>query len=351
MAVFLRHTFRYVVESFDGPDPIRRLLGVMSNGAYGVSLFFVLSGFLITYLLLDETKRNGAIRIPAFYMRRILRIWPLYYAVLLIGLVMYPLVRSVLGMSNPFAHEWEWYVLFLSNFDVMNAHHRGLSGSTLMMVAITWSVAIEEQFYLVWPWLVRWARAHRAILFGGIVVVSTFFRSRYANDDATLHFHTLAAVGDLAIGALAAELAYVRPNVIRRLTSLRGPRLVFAYVSMLVLLMYQDSLFGPAVGRCVQTACFAYVILDQCYGTETWSKLSRLPLLTVLGRYTYGLYLLHPVAITFVDIGIRRIFPQLGDTKSAWLLFALAFPLSLVLAIGSYHFFEKRFLDLKQRFA
>ena len=148
--------------------------GIFASGWAGVSFFFVLSGFLITYLILAEVEWSEKLNVPAFYMRRILRIWPLYYAVLLFGFWLYPAVKSALGISsyietgNPLS-----YLLFLSNFDVLSLGE----GRGAMSINITWSVAIEEQFYIVWPLLFFFlpTRFYKFI-FPTIILVSLWFR-------------------------------------------------------------------------------------------------------------------------------------------------------------------------------
>src|SRR5262249_15856566 len=129
--------------------PIKRLL--FASGWMGVSFFFVLSGFLITYLILREIEVNGKLDILAFYVRRVLRIWPLYYLVIAFGFLCYPLLKSVFGFSSYIeTGNSLYYMFFLSNFDVINLGHWLGNGRGAMSTNITWSVAIEEQFYLLW---------------------------------------------------------------------------------------------------------------------------------------------------------------------------------------------------------
>lgn len=152
LAVYLQHGLGDALGSSAGRSALLTTLytGIFSSGWAGVSFFFVLSGFLITYLILAEVEWSGKLNVPAFYMRRVLRIWPLYYAVLLFGFWLYPTLKSAIGMSsyietgNPLN-----YLLFLSNFDVLSLG----KGQGAMSINITWSVAIKEQFYIVWPLL------------------------------------------------------------------------------------------------------------------------------------------------------------------------------------------------------
>src|ERR1700743_1755388 len=121
-------------------------------GRYGVTLFFVLSGFLITYLLMTEAQKTGTVDIRKFYIRRILRIWPLYFA---FGIVVISTIDIVLRNFGIYGHTPKLTNLFyLFTFSVnlqllFGAYNRGI-------IEVLWSVCVEEQFYAVWPWAVKW---------------------------------------------------------------------------------------------------------------------------------------------------------------------------------------------------
>ena len=110
-----------------------------------VICFFVLSGFLITYLLLAEEARTGAISIRAFYLRRILRIWPLYYLLVLCGFLLLPHV-SLLGLPIPPVHEHSWWLEFALYMTVFPN-----LAVPVPYLAHLWSIGVEEQFYILWP--------------------------------------------------------------------------------------------------------------------------------------------------------------------------------------------------------
>ena len=146
-SVFFFHIWVLMFDRYrlSGPTPwVVKFL--FQNGEIGVNFFFVLSGFLITYLLIQEKKITGKIHVANFYIRRILRIWPLFYVCILFGLVLYPLLKKVIGGELfVVAHPWTYFV-FLNNFDF-------LKNGAPAIISVLWSVAIEEQFYLVWPLL------------------------------------------------------------------------------------------------------------------------------------------------------------------------------------------------------
>ena len=144
-AVFLAHSF-YSENEAVLSSPIHQQIKQWNIfGIYGVNFFFVLSGFLITYLLMAEEDRFKKIHIPAFYMRRVLRIWPLYYAIVFVGFVLFPIGKQLIGESPELQGNIWHYIFFINNY--------GEPPGTAIL-GVLWSIAIEEQFYLFWPLLI-----------------------------------------------------------------------------------------------------------------------------------------------------------------------------------------------------
>ena len=152
--VFSEHVFWSAFKYLEIKSPIllHSLYTIFGNGGIGVSIFFVLSGFLITYLILKEQEGNGRLDVKAFYIRRSLRIWPLYFILLLFIFFIYPFILNKFNLpvfENP-AETWKYFA-FLSNFDMIKIHESGKEA--FMHSGVTWSIAIEEQFYFIWPLL------------------------------------------------------------------------------------------------------------------------------------------------------------------------------------------------------
>src|SRR5581483_122872 len=135
--------------------PSLHLQAVFQNGWAGVDLFFVLSGFLITRILLDAKESGDSLK--NFYARRCLRIWPLYYGLMLFLFVIVPRIRpSESGMIfAPHSSPWWAFPLFLQTFLL---HSPSEATGPL---GVTWSLAVEEQFYLIWPWIIRYCSPQR----------------------------------------------------------------------------------------------------------------------------------------------------------------------------------------------
>ena len=174
---------------------------IFGNGFLGVNFFFVLSGFLITYLLIKEKKTNNNIQIVRFWIRRILRIWPLYFACILYGFVIFPYIKMLTGgIPNETANIW-YYISFMSNFDHI---HKGLPDAAGL--GVLWSVSVEEQFYLTWPVILSFFAVKKFWIPLLIILISSLV-FRAINDVPILHeMHTLSCIGDMALGGIGAWL-------------------------------------------------------------------------------------------------------------------------------------------------
>lgn len=321
----------------------------------GVSIFFVLSGFLITGLLLDEEKATGSFSLKHFYLRRILRVWPLLYAVLIFGFFIYPSLAAFFGIphsqdSNP------WMNFFLlNNFDLMNLAMSEKIRFNLL-IEITWSVAIEEQFYLCWPLLLMLSSKfrNRGMMLTGMLILNLFFRIVYRDNFYYQYFHTLAVSGDLLTGALLAYLLRTRARLIPFLQQQTDRLRLVLYALGMFFFVFRYFFFDYHEDyyllRYPLSFFYAYVIADQCYAGSTFLKLGKLNALRQFGKYTYGAYLLHPIAILF----IKHLLDFSGfNYKDSWTITLLLFSLALITTVGlsimSFHFFEKHFLKLKER--
>lgn len=352
--VYLQHGFGNAVSSGTAQGLLLSSLrqSIFEAGWAGVSFFFVLSGFLITYLLLSEVELNGKVDVIAFYLRRMLRIWPLYYAVLLFGFVLYPAIKSLLGMSSYIeAGNPLYYVFFVGNFDVINLG----GGHGAMSTNITWSVAIEEQFYLVWPLLFsRIPQRFYKYIFPSIIVLSAAFRLAYADNGMVLYFHSLSVISDMAVGGGAAYLAIKSSSFKDLFAKMPRAAIMSVYLCGGLLLLFRDQIFiTPFLNmlqRLLFSLLFAFIVCEQNYCRKSFVKMENFKFISKLGIYTYGLYLLHPIVITLIE-GASKI--SIGRTVTGSLGIGVGIVgliLSILLSGASYHWFERRFLDLKRRF-
>lgn len=262
---------------------------ITDSGWIGVQLFFVLSGFLITGLLLDGRDKPGSLR--TFYARRALRIFPLYYVFLIGRFLVLPLFLPAVavGFSTQI-----WYWFYLSNWsDLVNGPINGLSHF--------WSLAVEEQFYLTWPVLVRKLRPRTfAIVCIALVIVSLAARITFyaaGVDHAWMYSATISRVDALAIGALVALAARadLGPRYVRGRRVLAG----IVLMGLVVAAAHAHGLsrFNPeiqTIGYTLLAIGFG-VLVAELAEPQPARRLQMLgwPPLCLIGRYSYAMYVFH----------------------------------------------------------
>lgn len=324
---------------------------VLGAGAMGVSLFFVLSGFLITYLLIREKDARNKIHVGFFYMKRILRIWPLFFLVTIAGFFIVPLVTGTYDGTLVKQH-LPWFLTFTNNIDRINTDFIGSGNDSL---GVLWSVAVEEQFYLLWPLLILVTpkKLFPAIAVG-IVIFSAGFRYVHATDADKLFYHSFSVVGDLATGGLIAWLGFYSDSFRRFFGQLStGIRVTVLVLVATAIFNHHYFLQGGifvVTGRFLLCMCFAWLIADQCYGRKETLNFERIPFLTKIGVVSYGFYCFH----MFVIMAIQKMNVMLHlDTINMGIFygeFILAFFLTLGISIMSYRYFEKQFMKYRSRF-
>lgn len=323
---------------------------MFSDGDVGVSFFFVLSGFLITYLLIKEKEFTGKIHLREFYIRRILRIWPLYYFTVLFGFLIFPLIKSLMGgtpneIANPYLCS-----LFLNNFDRI---YNGQPDSSLL--SRLWSVAIEEQFYLVWPILFMLFSSRRYLLIFISVILFSLLSRVYYLDNPLFEFHTFVVISDMAIGGLGAYLIINNNRFLELITNLSRKWIIFVYALAFAFIIFKQEIFSHQImlvlKRVIMGVTFIFIILEQNFSNNSLFKMGEWKLISQWGKYTYGLYCLHGIGI-LISV---TLLAKLSLNQYGWQLWLLELPFSFVLSIMiakiSFKYFESRFLSLKEKFS
>jgi len=349
--VFLFHFFAYI--PFVAHTAFGETLKTfILEGHLGVNLFFVLSGFLITYLLIAEKEQSGRINVRYFYIRRILRIWPLYFLVVLSGFFIYPLLTHQFAWSGIREH-LPYYVFFTGNFDRVFTGFAGVGNDAL---GVLWSVAVEEQFYIFWP-LVMMLVDKKYYVPICLAVIATSLVYRYANAGSygKFYFHTFSVMSDLAVGALLAFQAFYKTKVFRYLQN--SPRVFIGsvYVLLFIAIIYlQDwwhlNTFILVFERLILSVFFAFIIFEQCFARFSLFKIGKWHWLGKTGIISYSLYCLHMYTIVLLQ-KFNILMGYDGLSHSLFFLeMIVLYALNLAVAYLSYRYFEKLFLNLKQKF-
>ena len=344
LSTFLAHAFYTESEPIKNSASFQWAIQFQEILSFGVPIFFVLSGFLITYLMLKEQEEVGTFSLKNFYMRRILRIWPVYFLVVFIGFALFPLVRTYwlhgqfIETANPI-----YYILFLSNFDQMS--HVALPFG--VGLGPTWSVSIEEQFYFVWPLFLLifkkkyfiWAIL--LVLAASIVLTSLLSLSSK---------HSVFCMMYLSVGGFSAYLAYYYKWFIVKIVRIHPLFFLIIVMLLIVCMNFSTIVFGKFFLITAIAFLISYIILFQCYSGKL--ELKQIPFLEKIGKYTYGLYLYHVICNFIVNIAIDDLLKiQESELTVVFIKPFLSLGLSVILSIISYHYYEKYFLKLKTRFS
>ena len=327
-------------------------------GELGVVLFFVLSGFLITYLLLEEEKRTGTIAVKNFYLLRILRIWPLYFFIVFLALAVLPNIPFFVLPDYEPARVYQdlsakilLYVFFLPN----------LVTPLLRVVpyaSLTWSIGTEEQFYLVWPPLLKLFKKYRVALMIVIVIGYLLFARALFSDRTNFlvykyeinAFWQSFNIACMAIGGFFALL--LRSN--HRALKLFLNKYLFYFVLGFTSYMIYHGVYFPHIRvhdlpfpylyKEFYSIWFGIIILNFAANKDNLISLEQRPI-RYLGKISYGLYIYHPIAIV---LALRLAF-WLG-APSDILLYTSTLALTILIAGASYKYFESYFLNFKANY-
>jgi peptidoglycan/LPS O-acetylase OafA/YrhL len=345
--VFYYHCNRNFRADFGATSNV---LAVGEAGWAGVDLFFVLSSFLITLLLLREKERFGAVSLRSFWVRRTLRIWPLYYFYVAIYYLVYPKVTAVAlfpPAGSPAYESLFHDALLPTLFFVLNIEYTlnpGVPGSVL------WSISAEEQFYLFWPFLV--AKLKERALWVAVAVLTAIATA------AHVYFVLSGKVGIMWANPLTRGDAFILGAALALWVNRRGTSGVSA-VTKLVCLLGVPVLLGLGLlgeGHLPLTffQIFSYWFIDLGFTLlvaatlfcRTLRSVLALPPLVWLGKRSYGLYIYHSTAQAIV----RDTMTGLVESPVGRVVLdaSLAFALSVLMAGLSYRLIEAPFLYLKR---
>ncbi|MEO8761764.1 MAG: acyltransferase [Bacteroidia bacterium] len=319
-------------------------------GKLGVILFFVLSGFLITYLLLEERRETKTISIKDFYIRRILRIWPLYFLIIILGFFILPKI-SFFHLGNlsklvtvDLAVKFCLFVFFLPNVALAMF-------SPVPFAAQAWSVGIEEQFYLIWPLLMKYIKQKQIFFY--IIIIGYIFMNIFGFNFVKTHLFyddvidTVAGIWSgfsidcMAIGGLFALYLHEKNTAINFLFK----NYVQWFTIILLVILISVGLKIPYVHYEVYAILFGIVIINLAANPKSVLNLEN-NFFIYLGKISYGLYMFHPIAI-FISIKLLLLL----NLNFIGLQYILSISLAIFISACSYKYFEKYFIMMKIKYS
>jgi peptidoglycan/LPS O-acetylase OafA/YrhL len=328
--------------------------GVLQGPAFGVPLFFTLSGFLITRILtqsrdqIDRGTTTARHSLYIFYARRFLRIFPLYYAVLFLGVILkYSNVKNALP----------WHLAYLSNVYYM---HRGAFDKG--PAPVFWTLSVEEQFYLVWPLLfllvpTRWLpKITLAIAFAGVV-----FAAWASTHSETFNILTPSYLSYLALGGylgLIGLAPFGSAWKLQRVMALFIVAMPFcASIGVISFFTVANQHLRTEIQNASRYACaslaFSWIVAYLSQGvTGPIGNLLRWRPLTFAGKISYGIYILQFFVTQMIDKAVPKVAAHIGNNRAAWLLQSFPIRVAAIIAVASlsWFLFEKPLNELKRYF-
>jgi peptidoglycan/LPS O-acetylase OafA/YrhL len=313
--------------------PFRPLAAISAHGWMGVDLFFVLSGFLITGILLDTKESEAYFR--NFYARRCLRIWPLYYSLLIFMFVIVPHLRpseapAIFERSSP----WWAYPFFLQNFFV------AIPAQAAGALGVTWSLAIEEQFYLIWPLFVRYfSSAHIKRIAMGVILLSPLLRFYLTLHHVDIYSNLFCRLDGLMAGAILAVL-------VRSETFVPLEHVKLAWVSFFLgtsLAIWTDNRQELWIAFSMASLAAGSLVYLSLFSQWKWVQFFfKNRILAYTGVISYGLYLLHKIPLD--------VMKEIYGNRYPFFSISVTVVFSYLLAAVSWMVLEKPFLKLKRFF-
>lgn len=308
-----------------------------SLGEHGVTMFFVLSGFLISYLLLKEKDKTDTVNKRKFYIRRILRIWPLYYLFIILSIIVYYLYSYQFPNFGTLA----FYVFLLANIPFILQKTMAISGHL-------WSIAVEEQFYIFWPHCFKNINRLQKVLIiiiGLAILLRILLWVFYPHTFFTILF-TVNRFDCMLFGGLIAILLYKNSPIIKFIDNK-----IIQLISWLIILFHflNYEIVNSIVSLEIITLCIGIIIIGQVNIANRLVNLEN-KFLNFIGKYSFGIYVYHPLIIyvLYNSEWIKNIENELTRTI---LVFAIIILTTLVISYLSYEYFEKKFINIKSKYS
>lgn len=346
LAVFMHHALPRDASFYIGhglsPAQTQWILSAKAAGAFGLDLFFALSAYLITELLLREHANRGSFSVSAFYIRRALRIWPLYFTFLVLTVLVVP---TIFPKENLGAIYIVSFVFFVGNWVC------AAKGIPFSVAGPLWSISVEEQFYIGWPLLLRFFGVNRIRQLAVAMLILAFATRILLAVVGVKHpgvwCNTLARLDPFALGAILAFTLRGRTPQMNKLLRLGLGATAIMSWWLIARYLAQD---GPtAVITYGISGIASVVLLTAILQTEArFLRVRPLSWLVYLGRISYGLYVFHLLALAII-MNLRFV-PVLGIPLGFTARVLLSFLLTVTLAAISYRWLEQPFLKLKERF-
>jgi peptidoglycan/LPS O-acetylase OafA/YrhL len=331
-------------------------LSLFRNGGNAVTFFFVLSGFLITYLLLKEAFNTKKVNVKHFYFKRILRIWPLYFLVFIIGTLILPELFKFLNINYEFPYTfgkvWFYFVFFFPGLVTFFFGHH--------LLEPLWSIGVEEIFYLIWAPIFKFFK--KKILFVLVTVIALkiiliIIDMNFNHNELFSWLVNTLKFEDMAVGGLGAYFIFNRKFPLSKLLIYKLPIQIFVYLFLSIYMIFNVNITSsawvsffslPVIPSLLLDLSFVYLIIGVSLVDKNLIKLKS-KWLSFLGEISYGIYMYHMLVIFTIVLLMKKILLGLTPFMASVLFYILIFCGIIAVSAISKVFFENKFLAIKEK--
>lgn len=325
-----------------------RIYSTNSSASLAVTLFFVISGFLITTLLLNEKEKYHTINIFNFYVRRTLRIWPLYYFIIFL-VILYNVMNYDVHLIKMAKYHLLLYFFFLGNFVEPFITIHNLPIIELSPLYVLWSLGVEEQFYIFWPFLIKKIRTKLFLWLTIFIILYLFLKliCQLFFDYKFVLFLNLTRLDIMAIGALGPLILRMNNSIFKKIISI-----LFNKITQIVLwILFISFIFYPFhifsfIDSELYAFIFLFIILNLAYNSKSILNLEN-KIFDFLGKISFGIYMYH----TLLMMIIKNFVVSLENTLQNYFLYlGIISILTIIISYLSFKYLESIFLKFKTRF-
>lgn len=290
---------------------------------------------------------KSAFSVKYYFFRRILRIWPLYFLIMICAFLVFPYIAQYTGfhMTLP---DPSYYIFFVANF--YHLPH-------VFFLSFLWTISVEEQFYFIWGFALKFLWRYLKWVAAGFVIISISFGIIRVTGQKSFYTNTLFYLYNFGLGALSAIIFSGEiSNIKKRFSRMNRSRTLIFYsllpVQLLVFFLLSHYSSGVSadlidlLARYVFVFYIALLLLEQTSNPSRWKFLENNRWAIFTGKISYGLYCYHGISITFINLLIAKFIPQFPNVLTVVIIFSINY----LVASVSYFYFELPFLKLKSKF-
>lgn len=329
---------------------------ISNAGPLGVVFFFVLCGFLITYLLLEEKRISSTIAIKKFYVRRILRIWPLYYFIVFLGFFVLPHISFFdIPKQEVFFLQTFWPQLLCFLFLLPNLAFAAYQ-TAVPNIGQAWSIGVEEQFYIIWPLIMKFAKGLlRAMIIFTIalvifkVLLSLIPDSTFSWLGTLKRFLAMSKIECMSLGGIGAYLVFHKKEKIMNFC-FHPVIQVIAILSIPLIILFAPIQLKNGV-HLLYSFSFLIIIMNVSFNKGSLIRFEN-KILDFLGKISYGIYMYHIICITFTLHVMDKVLslPQNMTWSQNLLYYLCSVILTILVSALSYRYLERVFIRRKKNY-